>query len=717
MTTVDPIMDTLTAERSDTVVGRATADLAAVDEAWRRLAAAAAERPERPDDDAARILAAHYDLPPPTPGTGLVTALRAAGLHWTEVRLDGRWYRRGAAPLIVFPASGPAVALLPARRGYRTADGRRVTAADAGEYGRTAWQVYPPLSAGQPVTTRHLLRFAAQGTGPDLRFLLAAGLLAALIGGVLPFLSAWIITGVAGGSVGGHLLWSLAALIASFVVANALLLSARNAALVRLQGRLQLRLEPAVWSHLLSRDLRALEEMGTSDLVQRANSVTEMRKALSDSVAAGVLGSAFGLVSLAALIFVDPVVGGCVLGATVLLMAAASYAAIRQQRHELANREAFAAVAGFLHTALLAIEKIQVAAREERIFAGWAQRYARQRSTDAATLRWQARVAACSAALQPILLATLGIVVALRQDVALGTFVAASIAVGQFAASVGMLQGGVISAFSLVAAYRRLVPVLTAPPDVAPGAADPGRLRGRVQLHEVTFTYPGTGRPVLDRVSITAEPGEFIAVVGPSGAGKSTLIRLLLGLVPPSSGAVRYDGRDLSELDVRAVRAQLGVVLQQARAVRGSIRDNVAAGTEDLTDEAIWQALRLAGLADEVRDMPMGLHTMVSEDNKAFSGGQIQRLMVARALAKQPPVLVLDEATSALDNITQRKVTDRIADLAVTRIVVAHRLSTIRAADRIYVLDNGRIVAEGTFDHLVATAPLFARLVARQEVT
>jgi ABC-type bacteriocin/lantibiotic exporter with double-glycine peptidase domain len=235
-------------------------------------------------------------------------------------------------------------------------------------------------------------------------------------------------------------------------------------------------------------------------------------------------------------------------------------------------------------------------------------------------------------------------------------------------------------------------------------------------MDEVSFTYPGSGRPVLDKVNITVEAGEFVAVVGPSGAGKSTLIRLLLGLMRPSSGSVRFDGRELSELDMRAVRAQLGVVLQQGRAIRGSIFDNVVAGASHLTESDVWRALQLAGLAEEVQAMPMLLETVVGESNLSFSGGQIQRLMLARALVKRPPVLVLDEATSALDNITQGKVAERIAALDVTRIVVAHRLSTIRSADRIYVVDGGQFIGHGTFEELLRTCPLFVRLVARQEL-
>lgn len=683
-----------------------------VDGALSTLARAAAQRRDIAAPTATAALADHFGVPVPAEPT-LARSLRAADIHWIEVRLTDGWHRSGIAPLVVFTDGAPET-LLPGSGGYRRPGGTRVT--DVSGFDEVAWQIYPPLTEPDR-TARGLLRFAARGAGPDLRFLLLAGLLASGLAGVLPLLSGWLLTGTVSGAAGSDLVWWTAALLAGLVLGNVLLLAARNAALVRLQGRLQLRLEPAVWGHLLGRDVRFLEDLGTAGLTQRANAVSDLRRSLSDSAASAVLGSAFGLVSLGVLLVVDPVVGATVLATSVVLLGLAGWAARRLQRHEMANREAFSRTASFLHTALLAIEKIQVAAREERVFAGWADRYAHQRRTDAAANRWQAVVAGLALSMQPAALAALGASVALRRaDVELGTFVAASVAVGQFAASAGLLHAAVMSSFQIGSAHKQLRPLLDAPPDVAPGAADPGPLRGRVELRDVTFTYPGRGRPVLDRVSIAAEPGEFVAVVGPSGAGKSTLIRLLLGLVPPSSGAVRYDGRDLAELDLRAVRAQLGVVLQLARAVRGSIVDNVVAGAEGVSDERVWEALGLAGLADEVRAMPMGLNTMVSEDNAAFSGGQIQRLMLARALVKRPPVLVLDEATSALDNITQATVSDRIAALRVTRIVVAHRLSTIRAADRIYVLDGGVIAACGSYAELAATSPLFARLVARQEV-
>ncbi|WP_282202327.1 ATP-binding cassette domain-containing protein [Kitasatospora fiedleri] len=232
----------------------------------------------------------------------------------------------------------------------------------------------------------------------------------------------------------------------------------------------------------------------------------------------------------------------------------------------------------------------------------------------------------------------------------------------------------------------------------------------------MVFRYPGSALPALDGVSLRAEPGEFVAVVGPSGAGKSTLIRLLLGFERPEAGAVRYDGRELASLDARLVRRQLGSVLQHGRMLRGSLLENLAGADPDVAEDRIWHAAELAGIADELRALPMGLGTRVGEDAQGFSGGQVQRLLLARALVRDPAVLLLDEATSALDNATQQRVAEAVAGLDRTRLVIAHRLSTIRTADRIYVLDGGRVSAEGTYRELLGTDPLFTRLARFQEM-
>jgi ABC-type bacteriocin/lantibiotic exporter with double-glycine peptidase domain len=260
---------------------------------------------------------------------------------------------------------------------------------------------------------------------------------------------------------------------------------------------------------------------------------------------------------------------------------------------------------------------------------------------------------------------------------------------------------------------ERARPILEATPEVHEAKADPGRLAGRIEMQQVDFRYDADGPPVLRQVSLLAEAGQFVAIVGPSGGGKSTVLRLLLGLDTPVAGVVRYDGQDLAGLDVHAVRRQMGVVLQDGRIHAGSLFESIACNTRIALEEA-WEAARATGFADDVSAMPMGMHTIVSEGGTNLSGGQRQRLLLTRALVGRPRMLLLDEATSALDNRTQAVVAQSLERLRVTRIVVAHRLSTIRHAERIYVVDRGQVVQQGGFDELAAQGGLFARLIARQ---
>ena len=233
--------------------------------------------------------------------------------------------------------------------------------------------------------------------------------------------------------------------------------------------------------------------------------------------------------------------------------------------------------------------------------------------------------------------------------------------------------------------WERGRPIVVTTPERDTGQVEPGRLTGKVALEHVTFRYQEHGPIILDNVSLHAEPGEFIALVGQSGGGKSTIFRLLLGFETPQAGIVSYDNQALSRLDVVAVRRQLGVVLQQSTIMAGTIFENIAGGAA-ITQQDAWEAAHAAGLAADLAGMPMGLYTFVSEGGSNLSGGQRQRLLIARALVRQPALVLFDEATSALDNRTQAVVTASLERLRVTRVVIAHRLSTIRHADRIYVL-------------------------------
>jgi ATP-binding cassette subfamily C protein len=295
-----------------------------------------------------------------------------------------------------------------------------------------------------------------------------------------------------------------------------------------------------------------------------------------------------------------------------------------------------------------------------------------------------------------------------------GAFVAFAAAEGTVRAAVLALTTTTFALLEQLPALERAAPLLAAVPETQAERPDPGALQGRIELSHVHFAYEADGPDILHDVSLDIPAGSFVAIVGPSGSGKSTLLRLLLGFETPRNGAIRFDGQELQLVDRIAVRRQIGVVLQNASLSLGDIYSNVTGGTPR-PQAAVWEAARLAGIDDEIRAMPMGLQTLIPDGGASLSGGQRQRLLIARALINRPRILLFDEATSALDARAQRCVSDNIASLHATRIVIAHRLSTIRHADRIIVLDRGRVVESGNYEQLMAHDGLFARLAAQQE--
>jgi ABC-type bacteriocin/lantibiotic exporter with double-glycine peptidase domain len=278
------------------------------------------------------------------------------------------------------------------------------------------------------------------------------------------------------------------------------------------------------------------------------------------------------------------------------------------------------------------------------------------------------------------------------------------------------LAGIAVGAAEIKPVLEMAKPILEAVPEVAEDKQVITRLSGGIELNNVTFRYTEDMPPVLDDLSLKIRPGQYIAVVGGTGCGKSTLMRVMLGFEKPQKGAVYYDGRDLKQIDLKSLRRRIGTVLQDGKLLAGSIFDNIAVSSPGLTQEEAWEAAEIAGLADDVRAMPMGMYTMISEGQGGVSGGQRQRMLIARAIAPKPKILMFDEATSALDNLTQKQVSDALDRMKCTRVVIAHRLSTIRQCDRIIVLDKGKIVEDGTYEDLIALGGAFADLVARQRL-
>ncbi|PVZ14565.1 ATP-binding cassette domain-containing protein [Actinomycetospora cinnamomea] len=684
----------------------------------------------------------------------VIARIRARGRRWRVVSLDPQWWRRSGAPMLGTADGGRVpVALLPRREGYDVLDpstGRtaRVDREAAARIAPVALVVHPRLP--DHVWAGTLLRAALRRTRGDLVRVAAWGVLAGLVTLVTPAAVALVFDSVLPAR-SPSLLAAVAALLVGAAAVWAAVAVVRGVAGVRLTARLSDLLDPALTDRWLRLPSEFFRRYDTGDLAARAAGLQVLRQQIAGGGLDALVVVLSSLVNLVVLYVYSPELG---LGATVLV-AVAAVVLLRLTRRVVAHQSASYTVAGelssLLFQSLAAIDKVQVAGATDRVTERWARGFRRQEQHVLAAGRLQALVSALVVAGPAVLALLLYAVTAatLVGRISAGEFLAVSAAVGQFAGALAASASTLTPLLSVLPLWQRLRPLLAEPVEPV-GSEPPGVLGGRISLRAVSFRYRGSGAtsgtarpsaswdpptpddatappepppegdergrgPVLDGVDLDIAPGEFVAVTGPSGSGKSTLLRLVLGLERPDTGVVRYDGTDLTALDQAEVRRQIGVVVQGARPMPGSILTTVL-GTSRGEDgeQRAWAALEAASLADDVRRMPMGLRTVVGEGGTTFSGGQVQRLMIARALARRPRIVVLDEATSALDDLTQARVSAHLDGLDVTRVVVAHRLSTIRHADRIVVLDAGRIVQTGTYDELVAVDGVFRHLVERQ---
>ena len=377
---------------------------------------------------------------------------------------------------------------------------------------------------------------------------------------------------------------------------------------------------------------------------------------------------------------------------------------------ELSGKES-----GMSYALISGIQKIKLAGAEKRAFARWGNLYAKD-----AKLSYNPPLFLKLHSVISLAITLTGTIVMYWMAVKSGVSVADYYA---FNTAYGMLSGAFMSLAGIALTVSQIRPILTmvqpffdAVPEIADEKEVLTRLSGGIELSHVSFRYNAHMPLVLDDLSLKIRPGQYVAIVGKTGCGKSTLMRLLLGFEKPQKGAVYYDGKDLERIDLRSLRRRVGVVMQNGKLFQGDIYSNIVISAPQLTLQEAWEAAELAGIADDIRSMPMGMHTIISEGSGGISGGQRQRLMIARAIAPKPKILMFDEATSALDNLTQKKVSESLDALKCTRIVIAHRLSTIKQCDRILVLDKGKIVEDGKYEELIANGGFFAELVARQRL-
>lgn len=670
---------------------------------------AAAEQPMRP---ASPLVERDLDLPD-------ATAVASGWLTW-PIALTGRWWEHVTSPMLVDDDGAPGVVL---------PHGSGAVLVEAGSRRQRRLRV----STSQSVSARGLALAALPGgrwpkalreTLARQRGELVLLVVLALIGGLAGLVMPIVTSSIFSDAIPNGQFDIAVALIATLLIASigaALVAWARGNLIVRIRDRMDASLMPGVLARTLRLTPPFFRVRSIADITSRVLALETARQSVSDVVMSTVLLSSFGLVSLAYIF-----TAGVAVGLTTLVAVGFVFVAVILMQWRTRSRlplllEARSRTNSEMQALLDSLIAWRVAGAESRAFLQWA----REQSVSTHAMRARLQAMSMSAVIESagptiVIAAFIFAVVAwpssslnLGTSSASGAFIAVYTATLQVTLAMISLGSNALALTEYGPTLDRMQPILSEPVEGPTVGGHAGVLSGAVAINDVTFGYETGHAPLFERLSMSAAPGEFVAVVGPSGSGKSTLLRLLLGFETPWSGFVEYDRMDLTTLDVSSVRRQLGVVLQASQPLGRTIRECII-GSRDLSDARVWDLLDRVALADEVRRSPHQLDTRVGEQGSALSGGQRQRLMIATALAREPRIILFDEATSALDTASQSTVMDTVLSSRATRIVIAHRLSTIEQADRIVVIDGGRVREEGAPGELLRANGLFHRLASRQ---
>ena len=650
--------------------------------------------------------------------------LNASGVRARRValRADHRWWLGDSGALLASRnEDGCPVALIPGASGrYRMYDPQSgqtvsVTPNRAATLSRHAYFFYRPLT-DEPLSGRTLLRVAFKGVWGDVVRLLGAGILSSLAL-LMPAVLLGILVNEALPTGDLRMLGMAAIAIALTAATVGLMEMMGGTALMRLEGRAAARVTAALLDRMLSLPSSFFRRYTVGDLGSRFMGLQLLRDQVSGVVSNALLSLVFLLPTFVLVFFYDLILGWLCLSLGLVSLAVTVGLGLRQVPLHRRKLSTHRHLTGVLIQMIAGAGKLRVTGTETSAFAMWADNYRKQKQTEMKLGAVNEHLVSFTSAVPTVAISAL-LAVGLNRiqsgDLLIGDFLVVVTAFALFLSSITRLGLSFAGIAAILPAAEQTKPILAESPRVATAGSLSPELKGELHIDHVSFRYTHDTPLVLSDVSIHAHPGEFIALVGESGAGKSTLLRLALGLESPLSGAVHYDGHNLERLHRRAVRDGVGMVVQDATLRPQTVLDNIIGPGDDLTIEDAWRAARLASVDNDIQTMPMGMYTITSEASSTFSGGQVQRIMLAAALVRNPSVLLLDEATNWLDNATQAQVMSEIEALQVTRVVSAHRLSTIRRADRIYALQDGQVVQEGTFDELMEQEGVFRAMALRQ---
>lgn len=692
-----------------------------------RLSAAMNDQRQAATDAIGEILKAYHIKPREVPDSitdmneTLEYLMRPHGIMRRNVTLEKGWYRDASGPMIgTCKDGGDIVALVPAgMSGYYIVNpkaGSRVKAngKNEGLLDNEAIAFYKPFPP-KKIGIGGLLKYIMENiTSADVAMVVTATLAVTLVGFITPMLNEILFSDIVdSGSM--RALVAMGIFVVCVSLSSLLLTTVKDMLVARLTNRVGVAVEAAAMMRILSLPADFFKGYGAGELANRAQYINLLTKRLLEVVFTTGLTSLFSLAYIAQILayapaLVAPALFVIIATVVVSIIAAVFQARVSREQMELASKES-----GMSYALISGIQKIKLSGAEKRAFARWGKAY-----SDSARLLYDPPTFLKVNSVLTLAITLVGTIAiyyaAAKSGVSVSEYYAFTVAYGMVSGAFTTLAGITLQAAQIGPILEMASPILAAEPEVAEDKQVVERLMGGIELNNVTFAYSEDMPNVLDGLSLKISPGQYVAIVGKTGCGKSTLMRVMLGFEKPQRGGVFYDGKDIQRMDLKSLRRKIGSVMQTGKLFTGDLYSNIVINNPRLTLDEAWEAAEMAGFADDIRSMPMGMFTLVSEGQGGISGGQRQRLLIARAIAPKPRILMFDEATSALDNITQKIVSESLEKLKCTRIVIAHRLSTIRQCDRIIVLDKGRIIEDGSYDELIAKDGFFAELVERQRV-
>ena len=647
--------------------------------------------------------------------------MRPYGIMRRPIRLEDGWYRDAIGAMLgVLRESGRVVALIPTGLSgysyfdYEAGKRRKINRKNQHLFETEAIAFYKPFPLKKislPSLSAYIMRTLSAS---DFVMIALATLALSLIGMISPMISKLLFAAVLpSGSM--RLLISITVFSVCVSVSTLLISAVKNLITARIETKLNISVDAAAMMRVMSLPADFFKSYGAGELSNRVSQVGVLCKMLASTVLSAGLTSVFSLLYISQIFVYAP---SLVAPALIIIFVTVVFSVISslvQMKISIRQMELSGKENGMTYALISGIQKIKLAGAEKRAFARWGNLYA-----ESARLTYNPPMFIKLNAVISLAISLAGTIVmygmAVKSGISVADYYAFDTAYGMVSSAFMSLSGIALTAAQIKPILHMVKPFFDTAPEVSDGKQVITRLSGGIELSNVSFRYSENMPLVVDDMSLKIRPGQYVAIVGKTGCGKSTLMRLLLGFEHPQKGAIYYDGRDLERIDLRSLRRRIGAVMQNGKLFQGDIYSNIVISAPWLSQNEAWEAAELAGIADDIRKMPMGMNTIISEGSGGISGGQRQRLMIARAIAPKPKILMFDEATSALDNITQKKISEALDSLKCTRIVIAHRLSTIRQCDRILVLDHGKIVEDGRYDELIEKNGFFAELVARQRL-